>query len=117
MFKSWPTVLSSIAAVFLAGATVLNAGTTQSEKATGAVSPTSANEKAEHERKLAIATEAAKQLLLVMDTDKSGKVSKQEWMKFMEEEFDRLDVNHDGQLDVQELTKSRMRVVHPYVGK
>jgi Ca2+-binding EF-hand superfamily protein len=52
-----------------------------------------------------------------MDTDKSGKVSKQEWMKFMEEEFDRLDVNHDGQLDVQELTKSRMRVVHPYVGK
>ena len=48
-------------------------------------------------------------LLLAMDRDKSGKVSKQEWMKFMEEEFDRLDVNHNGELDVKELIQSRMR--------
>jgi hypothetical protein len=34
---------------------------------------------------------AAKSLLLLMDTDKDGRVSKQEWMSFMEAEFDRLD--------------------------
>ena len=42
-----------------------------------------------------------------MDRDQSGKVSHQEFMKFMEEEFQRLDVNRDGELDVQELTRSR----------
>ena len=41
--------------------------------------------------KTALAEANAKELLLLMDTDKSGKISKQEWMKFMEAEFDRLD--------------------------
>jgi Ca2+-binding EF-hand superfamily protein len=95
---------------------VVNADTNQPEKSTVEVAPTSAAEKAEQEKKLAIATEAAKQLLLAMDTDKNGKISKREWMKFVEEEFNRLDVNHDGELDVKELTQSRMRV-HAYVGK
>ncbi len=54
--------------------------------------------------------------MLAMDTDKNGKISKQEWMKFMEDEFDRLDTNHNGELDVKELTQSRMRV-HHYAGK
>ena len=116
MFKLWPVVLACIAALFLGGALVVNAGTGQPEKATGVVAPTPAAEKAEKEKKLAIATEAAKQLLLAMDTDKNGKISKQEWMKFMEAEFERLDTNHDGELDVKELTESRMRV-HPFVGK
>ncbi len=116
MFKPWPLALASIAALLLAGVMVMNAATTQAEKSTGAVTPTSAAEKAEQEKKLAEATETAKKLLLVMDTDKSGKVSKQEWMKFMEAEFDRLDTNHDGQLDVKELTQSRMRY-RPAVGK
>jgi hypothetical protein len=49
-----------------------------------------------------------------MDTDKNGKVSKQEFMSFMEAEFDRLDTKHDGELDVKELAKLRLR---PYVGK
>lgn len=31
-----------------------------------------------------------KQLLLLIDADENGKISKQEWMKFMEAEFDRL---------------------------
>jgi hypothetical protein len=53
----------------------------------------------------------AKQLLLLMDTDKNGKVSRAEFMAYMEAEFERLDVNHDGQLDVKELTKPRMRSV------
>jgi hypothetical protein len=52
---------------------------------------------------------AAKQLLVLMDTDKSGKVSKQEWMSFMEAEFDRLDKNKDGELDMKELEKSHVR--------
>jgi uncharacterized membrane protein YdfJ with MMPL/SSD domain len=103
------------AALFVAVVVAVSAAA-QSEKSTGAVSPTPETEKAEREKKLAVATDAAKQLLLVMDADKSGKVSKQEWMKFMEEEFDRLDTDHKGQLDVKELTQSRVRM-RPYVGK
>jgi len=52
------------------------------------------------------------QLLVLMDTDHSGKVSKAEFMKFMEGEFNRLDVNKDGELDVRELTESSAYVVH-----
>ena len=51
--------------------------------------------------KLALGEERAEQLLLLIDTDKSGKISKQEWMKFMEAEFDRLDKDKKGQLDVR----------------
>jgi len=49
-----------------------------------------------------------------MDTDKNGKVSKQEFMSYMEKEFDCLDTKKDGQLDVKELTKLRVK---PDVGK
>jgi EF hand len=49
--------------------------------------------------KLALADEHAMELLLLMDTDKKGKISKQEWMKFMEAEFDRLDQDKTGELD------------------
>jgi hypothetical protein len=56
--------------------------------------------------KLALGENEVKQLLLLMDTDQSGKISKQEWMKFMEAEFDRLDKDKKSQLDVKELTQS-----------
>jgi len=57
-------------------------------------------------------------LLLLIDTDDNGKISKQEWMKFMEAEFDRLDSDKKGQLDVKELMRSKFRVSHPAsVGK
>ena len=115
MSRLWPIVLAIIAAVLLAGAMVVNAAETQGGKS-AAVTPTPAAEKTEKEKKLAVATAAAKQLLLAMDTDKSGTVSKQEWMKFMEAEFDRLDTDHKGQLDIKELTESRVRV-RPFVGK
>jgi EF hand domain-containing protein len=46
--------------------------------------------------KLALAELEVKQLLLLMDTDKNGKISKQEWMAFMEAEFNRLDTDHSG---------------------
>jgi hypothetical protein len=49
-----------------------------------------------------------KELLLLMDRDKNGKVSRQEFMNFMSAEFDHLDVNKDGQLDVKELTGLRV---------
>lgn len=43
-----------------------------------------------------------------MDTDKNGKISKQEWMKFMEAEFERLDKNKTGELDIKELAHSKV---------
>jgi Ca2+-binding EF-hand superfamily protein len=50
-----------------------------------------------------------KQLLLLMDKDENGKISKKEFMGFMEREFDRLDKDKSGQLDVKELTQSQFR--------
>lgn len=59
--------------------------------------------------KLTIAIENVKQLLLVMDTQK-GKISKQEWMRFMEAEFDRLDTEKKGELDQSEIRQSTVYV-------
>ncbi|HKM48915.1 MAG TPA: hypothetical protein VJX69_15085 [Terriglobales bacterium] len=59
--------------------------------------------------KLTIAIENVKQLLLVMDT-KNGKISKQEWMRFMEAEFDRLDTEKKGELDQSEMRQSTVYV-------
>jgi EF hand len=64
------------------------------------------------EDKLALGEAEVKQLLLLMDTDKNGKISKQEWMKFMEAEFDRLDKDKSGDLDVKDLTQSKLRASH-----
>lgn len=62
--------------------------------------------------------EQVEELLLLMDTDKNGKISKDEWMKFMAAEFDRLDTNKDGELDVTEIAQSRLRATrHTNVGK
>ena len=68
--------------------------------------------------KLALGEPEVTQLLLLMDSDKSGKISKQEWMRFMEAEFDRLDKDKKGLLDAKELEQSKLRVSHPVnVGK
>ena|ERR1700733_14564273 len=80
---------------------------------TFAIPGTSAAQKAAAPKvqdKLAIGQEQAEQLLLLIDTDKSGMISKEEWMKFMEAEFDRLDKDKKGRLDVKELTQSKLRV-------
>jgi Ca2+-binding EF-hand superfamily protein len=53
------------------------------------------------------------QLLQLMDKDKNGKVSRAEFMAFMAAEFDRLDVNHDGELDPNELRDLRVSPRHP----
>jgi Ca2+-binding EF-hand superfamily protein len=54
-----------------------------------------------------------KKLLLMMDRDRNGKVSRAEFMAFMTAEFERLDVNRDGELDVNELTALRVSSKHP----
>ena len=59
--------------------------------------------------KVALGEEEVKRLLLLMDTDKNGKISRQEFMSFMDAEFKRLDKNKDGELDVNELTQSKVR--------
>ncbi len=60
-----------------------------------------------------------KQLLTLMDTDQNGKISKKEWMDYMSKEFDALDTDHSGELDVKELKMSSLRSSQPLpaVGK
>ena len=60
---------------------------------------------ADIDQNLAAGEEQAKQLLLLMDKDQNGMVSKAEFMAFMDAEFDRLDKDHNGELNVQELTQ------------
>jgi 5S rRNA maturation endonuclease (ribonuclease M5) len=58
--------------------------------------------------KVALREDEVKQLLLLMDTDKNGKISKKEFMTFMEAEFARLDKDKNGELDVKELSQSKL---------
>jgi len=69
--------------------------------------------------KFELGEQEVKELLRMMDTDKNGKISKAEWMKFMSEEFDRLDKDKNGELDPEELKQSRVNVSHEFtrVGK
>ena len=57
-----------------------------------------------------LVSENVKELLLLMDTDKNGKISKKEWMDFMSAEFDRLDKNKSGELDPKQLEQSRIAI-------
>jgi Ca2+-binding EF-hand superfamily protein len=45
------------------------------------------------------------QLLRLMDKDKNDAVSKDEFMEYMSQTFDRLDVNKSGQLERNELRR------------
>src|SRR5215469_5081191 len=69
------------------------------------------------QRSLALGEDDIEALLLLMDTDKNGKISKREFLGFMEAEFDRLDKDKNGELDPKELTQSQVRVFRPAVGK
>src|SRR5579862_4575995 len=69
------------------------------------------------QRAIALGENEVRQLLTLMDTDKSGKISKKEFMSFMEAEFDRLDTDKSGELDVKELTRSQVRSSRPAAGK
>jgi len=89
--------LAAVAAVFLLG--VVGMG--------GAVGADNDKEK-ERAKNIEAGYVDAKELLRLMDKDKNGKVSKQEFMSFMEAEFERLDVDHNGELDVTELTRLKV---------
>ena len=95
--------------LFVMAASIFLAILTFSQKASVARPPT----------KDSVAEENVKQLLLLMDTDKNGKISKQEWMKFMEAQFDTLDKDKKGQLDRAELLESMVSLkrIRPAVGK
>jgi hypothetical protein len=80
--------------VFAAAAVVLVAGS-----AMASINPPSQSVLARGELE-------AKRLILLMDRDNSGMVSRDEYMTFMSAEFDRLDKNHNGELDVKELTQT-----------
>ena len=69
------------------------------------------------QRTLALGEDEVRQLVLLMDTDKNGKVSRQEFMNFMAAEFDRLDKDKSGELDVKELAQSQFRPSRPSTGK
>ena len=76
--------------------------------ATGAMLGTAVAQKAsvpKAQDNLVLGEGEVKKMLLLMDTDNDGKVSKQEFMRFMEAEFDRLDKKKEGKLDVKELTQ------------
>lgn len=45
------------------------------------------------------------ELLRLMDQDRNGKVSKEEFLSFMSAEFDRLDRNKSGELEPEELSR------------
>ncbi len=65
---------------------------------------------------LALGEGEVKKLLLIMEADKKGKISKQEYMKFMEAEFERLDEDKNGELDVKKVTQSTV-TANRFVGK
>lgn len=69
------------------------------------------------QKTLALGEDEVKQLVLLMDTDKNGRISKPEFMAFMSAEFDRLDKDKSGELDVKELAQSQLRPARAAVGK
>jgi hypothetical protein len=62
---------------------------------------------------LAVSESQDERALSLLDKNGDGKVSKQEFLKFMDAEFDRLDTDKDGELDADEL--KQLRVIN--VGK
>lgn len=59
---------------------------------------------------LALGEGDARQLMLLIGPNKDGKITKKAWMKFMAAEFDRLDKDKSGSLDVKELAESRLHL-------
>jgi len=53
--------------------------------------------------KLALGEDEVKKLVVIMAPDTNAKISKAEYMRFMEAEFERLDKNKSGELEVKNL--------------
>jgi hypothetical protein len=92
VFKGWTMFLVSlaVAALFAIVGTTIAAQTEATPNA---------------QDNVAVGEAEVKQMLPLMHEDKDGKVSKQDFMKFMEAEFDRLDKNKEGRLDIKKLTQ------------
>jgi len=87
--------------------------------ATGALLATAAAQKAsvpKTQDRLAMGEDDVRHLLLVMDSSGTGKITKQEYLKFMEAEFERLDKDKAGELDVRKLAKTNV-AANRYTGK
>lgn len=89
-----------------AGTNLAPAQTAQPASATQAPAPTPASPA------VAAASPEAIKLLKIMDADSDGKISHAEFTAFMEAEFQRLDLDHDGYLNLKELEKSQLAVAH-----
>jgi EF-hand domain pair len=123
--NSWAVLIIAASLLAEASATIAgpmspggtNAGVSAGQTADPAAQKSTGTPKgtpSSKQRRVAAGEAYARRLLALMDTDKNGKVSKKEFMTFMEAEFDRLDTNHDGQLEVKELARTRVK---PYAGK
>jgi len=66
-----------------------------------------------HETRLENRAEAQKFYVGLAAARHQRQISKQEWTKFMEAEFDRLDKDEKVRLNVKGLTQSKSRVGHP----
>jgi len=101
------------AAVFLSAALPVACAVAADAPAPAATTPTDAGNQT---KKLEAGLPAIERLLRLMDTDANGKVSRQEFMRFMEAEFDKADVNKDNELDPKELAQLVRSLTHPTRG-
>jgi hypothetical protein len=79
--------------------------------AAGTFLGTAAGQKASVPRaqdRLALGEEHVKQLLLIMEVDSRGMISKQEYLKFMEAEFERLDKARQGKVNAREVNQQTL---------
>jgi hypothetical protein len=101
-----------VAGLFTIGA-VMKTANAAAQSASAALQPVSAAAPLTPQSpKVVVGKIEAKKLLLLMDADKNGKVSRAEFMAFTAVEFDRLDTIKDGELDVKELERTQLIVVH-----
>lgn len=101
--KNKVTIIAIASALLVAGGTL---GTASAQKASVP----------KPQNNLALVEEQVKQLILLMKTDGQGKISKQEYMKFMEAEFERLDKEKKGELDVKQVAHTNLTAGR-YTGK
>jgi hypothetical protein len=96
--KRRPSVFSSLALAGFFGLVALVEISAFGQKASVPKTPTAPR----------LGPEQVKALIALMDKDRNGKISKQEWMRFMEQEFERLDKDHSGDLDAADLAVSQL---------
>ena len=112
-----------ILAVAVVGALIAIGAAIRTSAVSGQSAPTSpqaasaaATEVSANSPQVAAGTAEAMKLLRLMDTNKNGNISRTEYMAFMAAEFDRLDIDHNGELDIKELSRSQPMAVHHGAG-